>query len=48
VLDQGEVKYARTKVSMGLMVGRVAPELVSADEARTELAKLRYSGAPAK
>jgi hypothetical protein len=44
-LDKGEVKYVRTKVSMGLMVGHVVPELVGADEAQKELATLSYTGA---
>jgi hypothetical protein len=43
-LDKGEVKYVRTKVSMGLMVGHVVPELVGADEAQKELATLSYTG----
>jgi hypothetical protein len=47
VVDKGEVKYVRTKVSMGLMVGHVVPELVSADEARKEIASLSYIGAAA-
>ena len=46
VVDKGEVKYVRTRVSMGLMVGRVIPELVSADEARKELGELSYTGGP--
>ncbi len=45
VLDKGEVKYVRTKVSMGLMVGHVVPELVSADDAKKELGALSYTGA---
>lgn len=44
VLDKGEVKYVRTKVSMGLMVGHVVPELVGTDEARKELGELSYTG----
>jgi hypothetical protein len=48
VLDKGETKYVRTKVQMGLMVGHVVPELISADEANKELGELRFSGAPAK
>jgi hypothetical protein len=47
VVDKGEVKYVRTKVSMGLMVGHVIPELVGTDEARKELSELSYTGAPA-
>jgi hypothetical protein len=48
VLDKGEVKYVRTKVTMGLMAGHVVPELVSADEAKKEIATLAYTGAAAK
>jgi hypothetical protein len=44
VLDKGETKYVRTKVSMGLLVGHVTPELVSADEAQKELSSLSYTG----
>jgi hypothetical protein len=44
VLDKGETKYVRTKVSMGVLVGHVVPELVSADEAQKELATLSYTG----
>jgi hypothetical protein len=47
VLANGEVKYVRTKVSAGLLVGGVSPELVSADEASKEIAELAYTGAPA-
>lgn len=46
VLDKGEVKYVRTSVSMGLLVGRVVPELVSANEAKKELGELSYTGKP--
>ncbi|WP_374581488.1 DUF2846 domain-containing protein [Pseudoduganella sp.] len=46
VLDKGEIKYVRTKVQMGLLVGRVIPELVSADEAQKELPSLNFTGAP--
>lgn len=44
VLDKGETKYVRTKVSMGVLVGHVIPELVSADEAQKELSTLSYTG----
>ena len=45
VLDKGEIKYVRTKVQMGLMVGHVIPELVSAEDAQKELPSLSYTGA---
>jgi len=44
VLDKGEIKYVRTKVSMGIMVGRVIPELVGAEEAKKEIAETAYTG----
>jgi hypothetical protein len=44
VTDKGETKYVRTKVSMGVLVGHVVPELVSADEAQKELSSLSYIG----
>ena len=47
VLDKGETKFVRTKVSMGVLAGHVTPELVSADEAKTELGDLSYTGTPA-
>lgn len=43
-VDKGEVKYVRTSVSMGLFVGHVVPQLVSATEAQPQLALLRYTG----
>lgn len=45
VLDKGEIKYVRTKVQMGLLVGHAIPELVSADEAQKELPSLNFTGA---
>jgi hypothetical protein len=44
VLDKGETKYVRTKVSMGVLVGHVTPELVSKDEAQREIGELSYTG----
>lgn len=46
VLDKGETKYVRTKVSMGVLAGHVVPELVGAEEARKELGELSYTGTP--
>lgn len=46
VVDKGETKYVRTKVQMGLLVGHVVPELVSADEAAKELPALSFTGSP--
>lgn len=48
VLDKGEVKYVRTKIQMGLLVGHAVPELVSADVANKELGELSYTGGAAK
>ncbi|HYQ81392.1 MAG TPA: DUF2846 domain-containing protein [Anaeromyxobacteraceae bacterium] len=45
-LDPGETKYVRSYVSMGVLVGRVNLELVSAAEAEPELESLHYTGAP--
>jgi hypothetical protein len=44
MVNKGETKYVRTKVSMGVLVGHVVPELVSADEAQKELSSLSYTG----
>lgn len=41
-----ETKYVRTSVSMGLLVGRIAPQLVSPSVAKTEIANLHYTGTP--
>jgi hypothetical protein len=44
VLAKGEVKYVRTAPQMGLLAGRIVPELVSADEATKELSETSYTG----
>lgn len=43
-LAAGEERFVRTVVSMGLLVGRVAPELVDPVEARGDLASKGYTG----
>lgn len=43
-LEPGEVKYVRTKAQFEGKVGRVVPELVSAEEARKELPSLNFTG----
>lgn len=43
-----EVKYVKTSVSFGVMVGRVQPELAPASEGEKEIATLSYTGAAAK
>lgn len=47
-LDSGETKYVKTSVGMGLMVGRVYPELISQAEAEKELSELSFTGVPPK
>jgi hypothetical protein len=46
-LENGEVKYVKTSVLPGLLIGRVIPELVGADEAQKELPELSFTGAGA-
>jgi hypothetical protein len=41
----GETKYVRTRAQFDGKVGRVVPELVSAEEARKELPSLNFTGA---
>lgn len=43
-LDKGEIKYVKTSIGLGLLVGRVVPELVSMEEAQKELSDLSYTG----
>jgi len=45
VLERGETKYVRTKAQFEGKVGRVALELVSAEEARSDLPSLSFTGA---
>lgn len=44
-LERGETKYVRTKAQFEGRIGRVVPELVSADVALRELPSLGYTGA---
>jgi hypothetical protein len=44
VLDAGETKYVRTSISLGLFVGHVTPQLVSVDDAMTDLQEAKYIG----
>ena len=46
VLDEGQTRYVRTSVGLGIMVGRVHPELVEPSVADAELAETSYIGAP--
>ncbi|WP_455219310.1 DUF2846 domain-containing protein [Kaarinaea lacus] len=43
-LSAGETKYIRTYVTMGVMVGHVIPELVSADDAMKAMTDLSFAG----
>lgn len=45
-LASGETKYVRTSVGLGLLVGRIIPELETPEKARAELASLSYTGTP--
>lgn len=45
-LDNGEVKYIKTTIGFGLLVGRIIPELVSPEEAKKELPDLSFTGVP--
>lgn len=44
VLAPGESKYVRTDPSMGVLMWRITPTLVGADEAKAEMAALSYTG----
>lgn len=45
-LDRGQTRYVRTTISMGIIAGRVQPELVDDAEGRKELADMSYIGKP--
>lgn len=45
-LHAGDTKYVRTSVSIGLLVGHVAPTLEDADTAQQEVETLKYTGTP--
>jgi Protein of unknown function (DUF2846) len=42
VLDRGQTRYVRMSIGLGLVVGRVIPELVDKDVAESEMQSLRY------
>lgn len=46
-LEAGEIKYIRLTPTFGVLVGRIVPELVSAEEAKKALPELTVIG-PAK
>ena len=43
-----EERYVRLKIQMGVMVGRIVPELVDKTEAESELKSLSYISEPLK
>jgi len=45
-LERGQTRYVRTTISMGILAGRVQPELVDEAEGRKELAEMSYIGKP--
>jgi hypothetical protein len=47
-LGAGETRFVKTSVSMGLMVGRINPELVNSEEWNKDLPELSYTGTPLK
>jgi hypothetical protein len=47
-LDRGQTRYVRTAVGMGVMVGRVYPELVDPTAAEKELLETSYIGSPTR
>lgn len=46
-LDAGQVRYVKTEVSIGVMMGRVQPYLVDEAEGKAAILELSYQG-PAK
>ena len=43
-LDKGEVKYVKTSIGFGLLVGRVIPSLMTEEDAQQALPDLSYTG----
>ncbi len=48
VLDPGQERYVRLRIQMGILVGRIVPELVDKGEAQTELQGMSYIADPLK
>lgn len=44
VLERGQTRYVQTSVSIGVLVGRINPELVAPDVAKKEIENLHYTG----
>lgn len=47
-LAAGEVRYVKTTIGMGLLVGRVYPELVDKPVGEKEIQEMSYIGQPLK
>ncbi len=45
-LAPGENKYVRFAIQVGVLVGRVQPELIDDEQAKAEMADMHYIGAP--
>lgn len=45
-LEDGQIRYIKTSVGFGLLVGRVYPELVEREQALSIMADLHYTGPP--
>jgi hypothetical protein len=45
-LDRGQTRYVRTVISMGILAGRVQPELVDDAAGANELKSMSYIGTP--
>ncbi len=43
-LEPGQIRYVRTKVSMGALVGRIVPELIDNETAEKEIQGSSYIG----
>ena len=45
-LEAGQIRFVRTYVTMGLLVGRVQPQLIDPNQGATEISGLTLVGAP--
>jgi Protein of unknown function (DUF2846) len=48
VLEPGQERYVRLRIQMGILVGRIVPELVDKPDAEGELKELSYIAEPLK
>jgi Protein of unknown function (DUF2846) len=46
MLEPSQVRYVRLKIQMGVLVGRIVPELVDQEEALGEMKELSYIAQP--